>query len=222
MYIYINFLLLYINTHNDNRYNKKDIFDTDLPYYGGLKGLTINTHLKTSKQGALGSTRDNFYTNFNKIQLAAAQLVAIQEAAKQKGSFNEEDDKYYADSLLELGIAAQKLADLQHTRNVSILDYVNNNYNQIIKETPAIESDYLSVNAPRKEASVAESKPIGIETSTIKLGIYNNIFFLYLSGLSIAGVGGLASAKPNAVAIAGQDGLSVAAPKGIILNLFHI
>lgn len=138
-----------------------------------MKGLTINTHLKTSTHGAVGSARDSFYTNFNKIQLAAAQLVAIQEATKQKGSFNEEDDKYYADSLLELGIAAQKLADLQHTRNVSILDYVNNNNNQIIKDTPMIESDSLSVNAPKREASVAESKPIGIEISTIKSRDYN-------------------------------------------------
>ncbi|KAL5281987.1 hypothetical protein ACFFRR_005333 [Megaselia abdita] len=140
---------------------------------------------------------DNFFENFNKIQIAAAQLVAIQEASKQKGSFNEEDNKYYADSLLELGIAAQKLAGLQHSRNVSILDYVNNNSNNAIKETSKEnQNDSVLVNSPKKEASVAESKPIG---------------------LSIAGIGGLASSKPNAIAIAGQDGLSVAAPKGTAL-----
>lgn len=39
---------------------------------------------------------------------------------------------------------------------------------------------------------------------------------IYFVGLSIAGIGGLASAKPNAIAIAGQDGLSVAAPRGMV------
>lgn len=135
------------------------------------KGLTLKSHLKPPSQlGAVDSVRDNFYSNFNKVQLAAAQLVAIQEATKQKGSFNEEDNKYYADSLLELGVAAQKLAGLQHARNVSILDYVNNNhnYNSIIKESP-IENDSLPVNGPKREASVAESKPIGM-----------NILYIYI------------------------------------------
>lgn len=134
---------------------------TDLPYYGGLKGLTLNTHSKPPTQlGSVGVATDKFFTNFNQIQIAAAQLVAIQEATKQKGSFNEEDNKYYADSLLELGVAAQNLANLQHTRNVSILDYVNNNNNNVFQDT-STENDSISVSSPKKEASVAESKPIG-------------------------------------------------------------
>lgn len=142
-----------------------------------MKGLTLKTYSNTPKQvGPVVGVTDNFYTNFNKIQLAAAQLVAIQETTKQKGSFNEEDNKYYADSLLELGIAAQKLAGLQHARNVSILDYLNNNNNNIIKESP-IENDSLPVSGPKKEASVAESKPIG---EFYKRKCYSNNFYPHI------------------------------------------
>lgn len=127
-----------------------------------MKGLTLNTHPKTQNQlEAIAPTSDTFSLNFNKIQIAAAQLVAIQEASKQKGSFNDEDNKYYADSLLELGIAAQNLADLQHTRNVSILDYVNANGNINVINGNLAEHDSVLENSPKKEASVAESKPIG-------------------------------------------------------------
>lgn len=101
--------------------------------------------------------------NYNKIQFAAAQLVAIQEAARQKGSFSPEENKFYADSLQELGVAAQNLAKLQQTRNVSLLDYVSNTNGN--SNTPANDSymdDGVLINAPKKEASVAESKPSGI------------------------------------------------------------
>lgn len=38
-------------------------------------------------------------------------------------------------------------------------------------------------------------------------------FCLYFPGVSIAGEGGVASAKPNAVALSGRNGLAVSAPK---------
>ncbi|EDW41830.1 GM24360 [Drosophila sechellia] len=53
-------------------------------------------------------------------------------------------------------------------------------------------NDSVSVMAPKKDAAVAEAKPVG---------------------LSIAGEGGVASSKPNAVALSGRNGLAVASPK---------
>ncbi|XP_055842457.1 uncharacterized protein LOC129909396 [Episyrphus balteatus] len=161
-------------------------------------------------------------TFFNKIQNSAARLVAIQEKAKQKGSFSEEDNKSYADSLFELGLAAQSLAQLQ--QNGEIKDFskllqgsntqfrpqpvndsplaqvgdlpVQNGDNMMVSVTqdePYDDSgESVLVNAPKKDASVAEAKPVG---------------------LSIVGEGGVASSKPNAVAISGREGLAVSAPK---------
>ncbi|XP_030385824.1 uncharacterized protein LOC115632719 [Scaptodrosophila lebanonensis] len=174
--------------------------------------------------------------DFNKIQLAAARLVAIQEMAKRKGSFSDEDNKIYASSLLELGQAAQNLALLQQTGQIkdfsvllqpellggpqkkpSNLGLEANNVadhkidEQKIEEPvteqhfgpgdflpPNNEDPYEDVNdsvaimAPKKDAAVAEAKPVG---------------------LSIAGEGGVASSKPNAVALSGRNGLAVASPK---------
>ncbi|KAH8378584.1 hypothetical protein KR009_000064, partial [Drosophila setifemur] len=176
-------------------------------------------------------------SDFNRIQLAAARLVAIQELAKRKGSFSEEDNKVYASSLLELGQAAQSLAMLQQTgqiKDFSVLlqpelfpmpqkqpsnfglDAGNNPADQKIDEQKLDEvteqqfspdeqflppnsedpyedvNDSVSVMAPKKDAAVAEAKPVG---------------------LSIAGEGGVASSKPNAVALSGRNGLAVASPK---------
>ncbi|XP_044315192.1 uncharacterized protein LOC108048835 isoform X2 [Drosophila rhopaloa] len=176
-------------------------------------------------------------SDFNRIQLAAARLVAIQELAKRKGSFSEEDNKVYASSLLELGQAAQSLALLQQTgqiKDFSVLlqpdmfgnpqkqpsnfglEATNNPADQKIDEQKLDEvteqqfspdeqflppnnedpyedvNDSVSVMAPKKDAAVAEAKPVG---------------------LSIAGEGGVASSKPNAVALSGRNGLAVASPK---------
>lgn len=45
--------------------------------------------------------------------------------------------------------------------------------------------------------------------------LYWNFIYLYFFyvGVSVAGVGGVASAKPNAVAFSGRNGLAVSAPK---------
>ncbi|EDW18485.1 uncharacterized protein Dmoj_GI12070 [Drosophila mojavensis] len=175
-------------------------------------------------------------SNFNRIQEAAARLVAIQELAKRKGSFSEEDNKIYANSLLELGQAATALALLQ--QNGQIKDFsvllqpelfgvmpqkqpsnlgleANNPADQKIDDhkleevteqqlspddilPPPAEDPYEDVNdsvaviAPKKDAAVAEAKPVGV---------------------SIAGEGGVASSKPNAVALSGRNGLAVASPK---------
>ncbi|XP_017028596.1 uncharacterized protein [Drosophila kikkawai] len=178
-------------------------------------------------------------SDFNRIQLAAARLVAIQELAKRKGSFSEEDNKVYASSLLELGQAAQSLAMLQQTGQIKDFSVLlqpdlfaipqkqpsnfgleassgNNPADQKIDEQKLDEvteqqfspdeqflppnsedpyedvNDSVSVMAPKKDAAVAEAKPVG---------------------LSIAGEGGVASSKPNAVALSGRNGLAVASPK---------
>ncbi|KAL7732280.1 hypothetical protein ACLKA6_018512 [Drosophila palustris] len=174
-------------------------------------------------------------SNFNRIQEAAARLVAIQELAKRKGSFSEEDNKIYANSLLELGQAATALALLQQTGQIKDFSVLlqpelfgtsqkqpsnlgleaNNPADQKIDEQkldevteqqltpeeflpPTSEDPYEDVNdsvavmAPKKDAAVAEAKPVG---------------------LSIAGEGGVASSKPHATAISGRNGLAVASPK---------
>ncbi|XP_017864391.1 PREDICTED: uncharacterized protein LOC108614677 isoform X1 [Drosophila arizonae] len=183
-----------------------------------------------------GSSISASGSNFNRIQEAAARLVAIQELAKRKGAFSEEDNKIYANSLLELGQAATALALLQ--QNGQIKDFsvllqpelfgvmpqkqpsnlgleANNPADQKIDDhkleevteqqlspddilPPPAEDPYEDVNdsvaviAPKKDAAVAEAKPVGV---------------------SIAGEGGVASSKPNAVALSGRNGLAVASPK---------
>nr|XP_036219605.1 uncharacterized protein LOC118679746 [Bactrocera oleae] len=174
-----------------------------------------------------------FEQDFNRIQIAAARLVAIQEVAKRKGSFSEEDNRIYAESLLELGHAAQNLANLHETGQIkdfslllqpdfelphnkplvppeSVAEIETSGGEQKVDEVteqlfneedllpPNTEdpyedvSDTVAVTAPKKDASVAEAKPIG---------------------LSIAGEGGVASSKPNAIALSGRNGLAVSAPK---------
>lgn len=146
-------------------------------------------------------------SDFNRIQLAAARLVAIQELAKRKGSFSEEDNKVYASSLLELGQAAQSLAMLQQTGQIKDFSVLlqpdlfaipqkqpsnfgleasgNNPADQKIDEQKLDEvteqqfspdeqflppnsedpyedvNDSVSVMAPKKDAAVAEAKPVG-------------------------------------------------------------
>lgn len=144
-------------------------------------------------------------SNFNRIQEAAARLVAIQELAKRKGSFSEEDNKIYANSLLELGQAATALALLQQTGQIKDFSVLlqpelfgsgpqkqpsnlgleaNNPADQKIDEQkleevteqqltpeeflpPNSEDPYEDVNdsvaimAPKKDAAVAEAKPVG-------------------------------------------------------------
>ncbi|XP_033149584.1 uncharacterized protein LOC108598051 [Drosophila busckii] len=216
-----------------------------LSYYGGLRGLrfqqqpqlrdaddTITISAASISAVADGSSGSNSISisasgsNFNRIQEAAARLVAIQELAKQKGSFSEEDNKIYANSLLELGQAATALALLQQNGQIKDFSVLlqpelfakpqkANHPSQQVEEQkleevteqqlspeellpPNQEDPYEDVNdsvaimAPKKDASVAEAKPVG---------------------LSIAGEGGVASSKPNAVALSGRNGLAVASPK---------
>lgn len=122
--------------------------DHTLSYYGGLKGqfvqlkdgkvhkITVNgketKSSEAARQGPIAAAsssialtvHDNrqhtstFEEDFNKIQIAAARLVAIQEMAKRKGTFSLEDNRVYAASLLELGQAAQNLAMLQQTGQI--------------------------------------------------------------------------------------------------------
>uniref|UniRef100_W8BQQ3 DUF4774 domain-containing protein n=2 Tax=Ceratitis capitata TaxID=7213 RepID=W8BQQ3_CERCA len=174
-----------------------------------------------------------FEKDFNRIQIAAARLVAIQEIAKRKGSFSAEDNRIYGESLLELGQAAQNLANLQKTGQIKDFSLLLQSDFQISHKQPLLPSeslaeaenltgeqkvdevteqqfneedflppntedpyedvsDTVAVTAPKKDASVAEAKPIG---------------------LSIAGEGGVASSKPNAIALSGRNGLAVSAPK---------
>lgn len=143
-----------------------------------------------------------FEQDFNRIQIAAARLVAIQEVAKRKGSFSVEDNRIYAESLLELGRAAQNLANLHETGQIkdfslllqpdfqvphkkplfpleSVAESEVSNGEQKVDEVteqlfneedllpPNTEdpyedvSDTIAVTAPKKDASVAEAKPIG-------------------------------------------------------------
>ncbi|KAH8406881.1 hypothetical protein KR222_010045, partial [Zaprionus bogoriensis] len=239
------------------------IREEQLPYYGGWNGQLLQ--LRPQPDGTVrsrivpqlrdaddtitisaagisavadGSTISASGSNFNRIQEAAARLVAIQELAKRKGSFSEEDNKIYANSLLELGQAATALALLQQTGQIKDFSVLlqpelfavsaqkqptptnlglvaNNPADQKIDEQkleevteqqltpeeflpPNSEDPYEDVNdsvavmAPKKDAAVAEAKPVG---------------------LSIAGEGGVASSKPNAVALSGRNGLAVASPK---------
>ncbi|XP_055707312.1 uncharacterized protein LOC129804220 isoform X2 [Phlebotomus papatasi] len=59
------------------------------------------------------------------------------------------------------------------------------------QNVPGQEQEGIAINAPPKEAPIAEAKPIG---------------------LAIAGPGGLASSKPVATAVVSKDGLAVARP----------
>ncbi|XP_037947052.1 uncharacterized protein LOC119678986 [Teleopsis dalmanni] len=196
-----------------------------------------------------------FEKEFFRIQLAAARLIALQEKAKRYGSFTAEDNRVYADSLVELGQAAQTLAKLQQSgkiKDFSMLlqplmglplpsatmrptsaptttstsaptksttaeptfasdsnvdkdageqkvdEVTEQHFNESDLLPPNTDDPYEDVNdsvavtAPKKDASVAEAKPVG---------------------LSIAGEGGVASSKPNAVALSGRNGLAVASPK---------
>ncbi|XP_062128257.1 uncharacterized protein LOC133840444 isoform X2 [Drosophila sulfurigaster albostrigata] len=238
------------------------IFEEQLPYYGGWSGkllqlrpqqrqvpqvrglprdsddtITISAasieSIANDNGGVSSTTISASGSNFNRIQEAAARLVAIQELAKRKGSFSEEDNKVYANSLLELGQAATALALLQQTGQIKDFSVLlqpelfgngpqkqpsnlgleaNNPADQKIDEQKLEEvteqqleeflppnddpyedvNDSVAVMVPKKDAAVAEAKPVG---------------------LSIAGEGGVASSKPHATALSGRNGLAVASPK---------
>lgn len=202
--------------------------DDSQPYYGGLSGQFLqlkNGKLQKfflseaqrpradSSNGFNGYKRKSsestkFEEDFNKIQAAAARLVTIQELAKQKGTFSDDDNRVYAASLLELGQAAQNLAKLQQTgqiKDFSVLlqpyqaavthktpqhnmiddsiavvaavtnkedeTKVEEEIEQPISETellPAVpldpyedNNDSVAIVPPKKDASVAEAKPVG-------------------------------------------------------------
>lgn len=195
-----------------------------------------------------------FEKDFNRIQIAAARLVAIQEIAKRKGSFSAEDNRIYGESLLELGQAAQNLANLQKTGQIKDFSLLLQSDFQISHKQPLLPSeslaeaenltgeqkvdevteqqfneedflppntedpyedvsDTVAVTAPKKDASVAEAKPIGKFTvQSVFILLFTTDIHMCL-GLSIAGEGGVASSKPNAIALSGRNGLAVSAPK---------
>ncbi|XP_067647075.1 uncharacterized protein [Eurosta solidaginis] len=212
---------------------------------GKLPALLSNNKPAHTRKSSISITTDDieslkkpsptisFEQDFNRIQIAAARLVAIQEIAKRKGFFSSEDNRIYAESLLELGEAAQNLANLQKTGKIKDFSLLLKPDIQmptrqplvIAESTPGVEnsvseqkveemteqqlneedilppntedpyedvSDTVAITAPKKDASVAEAKPVG---------------------LSIAGEGGVASSKPNAIALSGRNGLAVSAPK---------
>lgn len=130
-------------------------------------------------------THNKFESNLRNIQEAASRLVAIQQSAKKRGTFTDVDNKLYADNLLQLGVAAQELAKLQEGghaddfRKLFDAPYSGEKHgiesagdkldmtkypDEIIGEEggfPISNDDTVQVNAPAKEAAVAESKPIG-------------------------------------------------------------
>lgn len=196
------------------------------PFYGGVRGkvLSRNEHpdgsistliltkpvvlnenqLALSGHDEVEAREAIADSDFQKIQYAAGQLVSIQEVAKKKGGFSEEDNKKYADSLYQLGVAAQNIAHRQqngHIKDFSQLLHGVLNQTLPTKQTtttvppsPTPEeeevpleqneeefqqgildesevmpindpygdiSDSVAVDAPKKDASVAESKPLG-------------------------------------------------------------
>lgn len=172
-----------------------------------ISAASISAVADASGASSSSSSISASASDFNRIQSAAARLVAIQELAKRKGSFSEEDNKIYASSLLELGQAAQSLAMLQQTgqiKDFSVLlqpdmfgnpqkqpanfglEATNNPADQKIDEQKLDEvteqqfspdeqflppnnedpyedvNDSVSVMAPKKDAAVAEAKPVGM------------------------------------------------------------
>lgn len=173
--------------------------------------------------------KSTFAEDFNKIQLAAARLVALQEMAKRKGSFSSEDNRVYAASLLELGQAAQNLAMLQQTgeiKDFSVLlqpmqssimpqktpliggnnqedavaieaatideQKVDNVTEQQLSESELLppnhedpyedvnDNDSVAITPPKKDASVAEAKPVG-KCPTVFISFLFFFFFIFVN-----------------------------------------
>lgn len=106
----------------------------------------------------MSDQKPTFEEDFNKIQQAAARLVAIQELAKRSGMFSPEDNRVYAANLLELGQAAQSLAMLQQKGEIqdfSVLLKPIEESEQMSQKTP-INSDKLGENEPEKMEIVTE------------------------------------------------------------------
>uniref|UniRef100_A0A1B0B976 DUF4774 domain-containing protein n=1 Tax=Glossina palpalis gambiensis TaxID=67801 RepID=A0A1B0B976_9MUSC len=215
-----------------------------IPYYGGMRGQYLqikdgkihdiinksreNSTQHVDKKGTPASLDGNvtsaFEHDFNKIQLAAARLVAIQEQAKRKGSFSAEENRVYAISLLELGKAAQNLATLQQTgqiKDFSVLLQPYHMINAMPQKSPTTDNMNHYANI---EAVIEEQKDDSITTSPFSSGTDllpttaedpyedNNDSIAIMSPKKDAS-GGVASAKPNAVALSGRNGLAVSAPK---------
>ncbi|EDV96563.1 GH15132 [Drosophila grimshawi] len=174
-------------------------------------------------------------SNFNRIQEAAARLVAIQELAKRKGAFSAEDNKIYANSLLELGQAATALALLQQTgqiKDFSVLlqpelfgtiDKQPSNLG-LVANSPAdqkIDEQKLE-EVTEQQLSPEDILPpthedpyedVNDSVAVVAPKKDSSVAEAKPVGLSIAGEGGVASSKPNAIALSGRNGLAVASPK---------
>lgn len=161
-----------------------------LPYYGGAKGQvlqiihnpdgTVTTSI-IKKENSIEMPQKS---PLERIQQAASRLVSIQESAKRRGQFSADDSKFYADNLYHLGVAAQELASTQQngnqlkklfeispTANMHTIDALESNSTKSVyhfdpvKEPDTViqndDDDAVQVNAPKKDASVAEAKPVG-------------------------------------------------------------
>lgn len=115
----------------------------------------------------------SFYDDFNRIQLAAARLVAIQNMAKKKGNFSPDDNRIYANSLLELGQAAQSLAQLQqngYIKDFSVLLQPLQLDNSEKLETLDRETLMPQQMPPATTASFSSSSSLSASASATDIG----------------------------------------------------
>lgn len=75
-------------------------------------------------------------------------------------------------------------------------------------------SDGVAISPPPEGASVAEAKPVGLAIAGAFVKVLYNFDLLFLQQFSLLGPGGVASAKPQATAVAGPGGLAIARPVG--------
>ncbi|XP_055603859.1 uncharacterized protein LOC129752090 [Uranotaenia lowii] len=170
------------------------------------------------------------------IQKAAASLVTLQEQVKKSGKLSGDQKKVYTENLEKLGVAAQKLAQIQQQEddNDAIKFLFDTEYDQ----SPAEKGDkkkttYKITSFPGFKGKESEDKitkkkeeeeNVGEEegaTSTSgdsdSVQVHspekeNSIAEAKPVGLAIAGEGGVASSKPVATAVVGDGGLAVARP----------
>ena len=88
---------------------KTDISKEDLEKLDKTKSLIEEATRPEAKQ----ETENTFEINLQSIQLAAAELVSLQENFKKSGELNSEQQKKYTENLEKLGVSAQKLAHIQ-------------------------------------------------------------------------------------------------------------
>lgn len=88
---------------------KTDILKEDLEKLDKTKSLIE----EATKPEAKPESDNTFEINLQSIQLAAAELVSLQENFKKSGELSSEQQKKYTANLEKLGVSAQKLAHIQ-------------------------------------------------------------------------------------------------------------